>query len=331
MTKKIIINGFGRIGRQAFKIALTKKKLEVVAINDLTDPENLAYLLRYDSVYGRYDKKVSVEKNHLVINGKKIRVFNEPDPIKLPWKQLKVDVVLECTGFFTEKEGASKHLQAGAKAVVISAPTKSEDIITVVKGVNEEQARGQKIISNASCTTNCVAPVMKVLEDSFGIEKSLMSTIHAYTATQSIVDGPAKKDFGRGRAAALNINPTSTGAAIAATKTIPSLIGKFDGISIRVPVACGSLTDFTCLLKKNVTVDEVNEAFIKFSKTPKMKGVLEVTEQPLVSQDIIGTTASAIVDLSFTRVVGGNLVKVLAWYDNEWAYSVRLVEIIESL
>jgi glyceraldehyde 3-phosphate dehydrogenase len=331
MTKKIAINGFGRIGRQAFKIALTKKNVEVVAINDLTDPENLAYLLRHDSVYGRYDKKVAVEKNFLVVNGKKIYVFAEPDPLKLPWKKLQVDAVLECTGFFTDKEGASKHLQAGAKTVVISAPTKSEDVITVVKGVNEEQASGQQIISNASCTTNCVAPVMKVLEDSFGIEKSLMSTIHAYTATQSIVDGPAKKDFGRGRAAALNINPTSTGAAIAATKTIPSLTGKFDGISIRVPVPCGSLTDFTCLLKKEVTVDEINKAFIKFSKSAKMKGILEVTEQPLVSQDIVGTTASAIVDLSFTRVVGGNLVKVLAWYDNEWAYSVRLVEIVDSL
>ena len=257
-------------------------------------------------------------------------MFAEPEPTKLPWKNLKVDVVLECTGFFTDKDGAKKHLQAGAKAVVISAPTKSDDVVTVVKGVNEEQAFGQKIISNASCTTNCVAPVMKVLEDSFGIEKSLMSTVHAYTATQSIVDGPAKKDFGRGRAAALNINPTSTGAAIAATKTIPSLAGKFDGIAIRVPVPCGSLTDLTCLLKKNVTVDQVNKAFIKFSKSPKMKGILDVSTQPLVSQDIVGTTASAIVDLLFTRVVGGNLVKVLAWYDNEWAYSGRLVEIVDS-
>jgi glyceraldehyde 3-phosphate dehydrogenase len=324
--KRIAINGFGRIGRAAFKIALEKQGLEVVAINDLTDPQNLAYLLKYDTVYGRYNKPVSAGKDYLLVKNKKIPVFAEPDPAKLPWKKLKVDTVLECTGFFTEKDGAAKHLKAGAKKVIISAPTKSDDLVTVVKGVNEEKANGQKIFSNASCTTNCASPVMAILETAFGIEKSLMSTIHAYTATQKIVDGPDKKDFLRGRAAAQNIVPSTTGAAKAVVKTLPTLKDKFDGISIRVPVACGSLTDFVCLLKKNVTEKEINQVFIKYSKMPRFKNILATSSDPIASSDIIGTTASAIVDLNYTRVVGGNLVKVLAWYDNEWAYSARLVE-----
>lgn len=328
---RVAINGFGRIGRQAFKIALTKKNLEVVAINDLTPNETLAYLLQYDSVYGRYEKKVSADENTININSKKFPVYAIADPTKLPWRKHKIDVVLECTGVFTKKVEATKHLTAGAKNVIISAPSKSEDIVTTVKGVNEKQAKGEKVFANASCTTNCVAPVMSVLEDAFGVEKSLMSTIHAYTSTQNIIDGPNRKDLRRGRAGAINMIPTSTGAALAAAKTLPSLKDKFDGIAIRVPVPVGSVADITCLLKKNVTVEQVNRAFKKYSKKPELKGILKASEQGLVSSDIVGTTDSAIVDLAFTIVVGGNLVKILAWYDNEWAYSNRLVEMINEI
>lgn len=331
MKKRIAINGFGRIGRAAFKAALANKNIEVAAINDLTPIEALAYLLGHDSVYGNFDKKVSATKNHLIVGNKKFMVFSQPDPAKLPWKKLKVDVVLECTGFFTKKEDAQKHLKAGARQVIISAPSKSQDLVTVVKGVNEKQAKNQKIVANASCTTNCVSPVMMVLEAVFGVQKSLMTTIHAYTSTQNIVDGFNKKDLRRGRAAAVNMIPTTTGAAIATTKTLPGLKDKFDGVAVRVPVACGSLTDIVCLLKKEVTAEQVNKAFVKYSKTPQLKGILAVAKQPLVSSDIIGTTASAIVDLSFTRVVDKNLVKVMAWYDNEWAYSVRLVEMVNQV
>jgi glyceraldehyde 3-phosphate dehydrogenase len=328
---RVAINGFGRVGRAAFRIIQTKKNLEVVAVNDLGAVATLAYLLQNDSVYGKFAKKVEVDGNNLVVAGKKYPVSAIMDPATLPWRKLKVDVVLECTGAFTKKEDAEKHLIAGAKAVIISAPSKSEDVATVVCGVNDKEAKGKKIVSNGSCTTNCVAPVMSVLEAAFGIEKSLMTTVHAVTASQFIVDGPAKKDLREGRSALINTIPTSTGAAIAATKTIPALKGKFDGISVRVPVVVGSLTDFVCLLKKNVTVEEVNNAFKKYSKKPELKGILEVSEESLVSSDIIGTTASAIVDLEFTRVVGGNLVKVLAWYDNEWGYTNRLVDMIEKL
>ncbi len=322
----IAINGFGRIGRAVLKIALTKKNLRVVAINDLGDPQNLAYLLKYDSVYGRFDKPIKISGKELVVAGKKIPIFAIPEPNKLPWKKLKVDVVLECTGFFTEKKDAEKHLKAGAKAVIISAATKSAEIPTVVRSVNEKIGKGHKIVANASCTTNCISPVMAVLEANFGIEKALLTTVHAMTASQGVVDSPDRKDWRRGRCTNLNIIPSTTGAAIATTLTVPSLKNKFDGIALRVPVACGSISDIVAVLKKNVTVDQVNNAFKRAAKMPLYRGVLEVSEDDLVSADIVGTTASAIVDLQYTRVVDGNLVKILAWYDNEWAYSNRLVE-----
>ncbi len=326
---KIAINGFGRIGRAALKIALENKKCQVVAINDLTDTKTLAYLLKYDSVYGRYHKKVTYDDKNLIINGKKIPVFAEKDPSNLPWKKLKVDTVLECTGVFTKKEELELHLKAGAKKVVLSSPAK-DDTLTLVFGtkLTEENIGKEKIISNASCTTNCIAPVMQVLESDFGIEKSIMTTIHAYTATQKIIDGPDSKDLRRGRAGAINMAPSSTGAAKATALVIPTLKNKFDGIAVRVPIACGSLADITAVLKKEVTVEEINNSFKKAEKNKLFKNILRVTtsDEELCSTDIIGVSESVIIDTSYTKVVGGNLVKVLAWYDNEWGYSCRLVE-----
>ncbi|MEO6077454.1 MAG: type I glyceraldehyde-3-phosphate dehydrogenase [Candidatus Andersenbacteria bacterium] len=331
MSIRIAINGFGRIGRAACKIALAHENAEIVAINDLGDIENLAYLLRYDTVYGRYGAEVSVDGRFLVVGDKKIQVLQEKDPEMLPWKDMDIDVVIESTGFFTEKEGAQKHITAGAKHVVISAPTKSKDIATVVMGVNDDKLQGEEIVSNASCTTNCSAPVMAVLENVFGVEKALLTTAHAYTATQSLVDGPGKGDFRRGRAGAQNIVPASTGAAIAATLALPSLAGKFDGISLRIPVPVVSIIDVTCVLSKDVTVEEVNAAFEESANNPMYQGVLAVTKDDVVSSDFIGDPHSAIVDLQLTRVIGGNLVKVMAWYDNEWGYSNRLVEQVLAL
>lgn len=326
MPIRIAINGFGRIGRAALKIALSHKDADIVAINDLGDIENLAYLLRFDSVYGRYGAEVEVDGRNLIVGGKEIRVLQEKDPEQLPWKDMAIDVVIESTGFFTEEEGARKHITAGAKHVVVSAPTKSEGMATVVMGVNDDQLVGKDIVSNASCTTNCAASVMAVLHNVFGVEKALLITAHAYTATQNIVDGPAKGDFRRGRAAAINIVPATTGAAIAATLAIPELKGKFDGISLRVPVPVVSMSDITCVLLKNVTVDDVNNAFREAVDNPRYQGVLAVSDVEAVSSDFIGDPHSAIVDLSLTLVVGGNLVKVMAWYDNEWGYSNRLIE-----
>jgi len=330
---KVAINGFGRIGRQVFKAAINKKaKFKVVAVNDLTNPANLAYLLKYDTAYGQWQgHKVSATSKSLTIDGQKIQVFSEKEPDKLPWRELGIDVVVEATGFFTKKEGAELHLKAGAKSVVISAPTKSEDLKTYVIGANDKKQVKDKIISNASCTTNCTAPVMSILNNSFGVKKALLTTVHALTATQKMVDGPADKDFRRGRAASANIVPTSTGAAIATTLTIPSLKNKFDGISVRVPVIVGSVIDVTAVLKKKTTVDKVNQAFIKAAKNPIYKGVLAVSNEPIVSSDIIGSPYSALVDLPFTKVIDGDLVKVLAWYDNEYGYSCRLVEMVERM
>lgn len=329
---KIAINGFGRIGRAAFKIALAHEGIEVVAINDLGDINNLAYLLKHDSVYGRYGQEVSVADGQLVVGGKHVKVCQEKDPAQLPWGAMGVDVVLESTGVFTEKEKAAAHITAGAKFVIITAPTKSEDMPTVVLGVNEKDLTGAQIVSNASCTTNCAAPMMAVLQNVFGVEKALLTTAHAYTSTQSIVDGPGGKgDFRRGRAAAINIVPASTGAAIAATRTIPELKDKFDGVSLRVPVAVVSISDITALLKKNVTVEEVNEAFRQAAQNPIYRGVIAVTEEEAVSTDFIGDPHSVIMDLSMTRVVDGNLVKIMGWYDNEWGYSNRLIEQVEEL
>jgi glyceraldehyde 3-phosphate dehydrogenase len=331
---KVAINGFGRIGRQVYKAAIDRKaKLNIIAVNDLTDTATLDYLLRYDSVYGRWDKhKVSHTKDALIVDGKKVLVFTEKDPSKLPWKKLGIDVVVESTGFFTEKEGAALHLKAGAKKVVISAPTKSEEIGTYVIGANEKKLKqSEKIISNASCTTNCTSPVMAVLLNKFGIKKAMLTTVHAYTATQKLVDGPDAKDPRRGRAAGVNMVPSTTGAANAVIQTLPKLKNIFDGLSIRVPVITGSIIDVTAVLNKKVTVEEVNNAFIEASKNPLTKGIIGVTKDPLVSTDIIGTTYSAIIDLGLTKVVGGDLVKVMAWYDNEWGYSCRLVEMVERM
>jgi glyceraldehyde 3-phosphate dehydrogenase len=330
-TIKLAINGFGRIGRQAFKLALEKDEIEVVGINDLTSPQVLAQLLKFDSNYGRYNKEVSFDQQHIIVEGQSYPVFAEKEPEKLPWGKLEVDVVIESTGRFTDSEKAGAHLKAGARKVIISAPAKDEGITkTIVLGVNEDQYHGEAIISNASCTTNCITPVTAVLHGKFGIDKIMMTTIHSYTAEQNLVDGPPpgghSNDMRRARAAAVNIVPTTTGAAISATQAIPELKGLFHGLSIRVPTPVGSLSDFVALLKAETTVDEVNNAFVQASNNPLYRGKLVVTNEPLVSSDIIGNPASAIVDLSLTQVVGGNLVKVVAWYDNEFGYSNRLVE-----
>lgn len=328
---KVGINGFGRIGRQAFKIALEKPGLEIVAINDLTSPQALAQLLKYDSNYGRYSRNIESDETHIIVDGKRYLVTAEKDPQNLQWGKLGVEVVLESTGRFTSSEAAGGHLAAGAKRVIISAPAKDEGLTkTYVLGVNADQYTDEAIVSNASCTTNCVAPVAAVMHAKFGIEKAMMTTIHSYTAEQNLVDGPPpgghSGDLRRARAAAVNIVPTTTGAAISATQTIPDLKGLFDGMAIRVPTPVGSLTDFTMLLKKDVTSEEVNQAFIDASNHPLYKGKLTVTDEPIVSSDIIGNPASAIVDLALTKVIAGNFVKVIAWYDNEFGYSHRLVE-----
>jgi len=324
---KIAINGFGRIGRAVFKIALENPEVEIMAINDLTDLENLAYLLKYDTAYGIYQHSVEVKENALVVGGKEIKALSEKDPVKLPWNEMEIDVVIESTGIFKDRESVSGHIKAGAKKVLISAPTKDQSIKTIVCGVNHDDLKSEdEIISNASCTTNCIAPIMKVLEEEFGVEKSLMSTIHSYTSTQSLVDAPAKKDFKRGRAAAYNLVPTSTGAAVATTLTIPSLEGNFDGMAFRVPTLVGSISDVTVVLKKEATKEEVNQAFQKAEKK-KMKGILKTTKDPLVSNDIIGNSYSTIIPLELTKVVGGNLVKVVGWYDNEWGYSTRMIDL----
>ncbi len=328
----IAINGFGRIGRAVFKIILEKKpKIKIVAINDLTDTKTLAQLLKYDSCYGKYDKKVSFTKDSLVVDGKKYKVFAQKDPSELPWEDLNVDVVLECTGRFRTKELASLHLKAGAKKVIISAPGKSEGIKTIVLGVNENKIKkSDKIISNASCTTNCLAPVTEVIRQNFGIKKAIMTTIHSYTADQNLVDGP-HRDLRRARAAAVNIVPTTTGAAIATTKTIPSLANKFDGMAVRVPVPVGSLCDVTFITSKKVDEDEVKKAFKKAARSKRFKNIISVSDDPLVSSDIVGSPASAIVDLSLIKVIDGNLLKVVAWYDNEWGYSNRLADLAEKV
>ena len=324
---KLAINGFGRIGRNAFKIAFERRDVKIVAINDLTDTKTLAHLLKHDSSYGTYDRDVKFDEENLIVDGEKIRVFSEKEPKNLPWGEYQVDVVIESTGFFTDPKKAADHLEAGARKVVISAPAKGEGAKTIVIGVNEDTVtEDDKILSNASCTTNCIAPVMKVLEDNFGIEKALMTTVHSYTASQRILDAPAK-DLREARAAAENIVPTSTGASKAAALTIPALKGKFDGLSIRVPTPVVSLSDITAVLKRDATIEELQEIFKKAAKEPFYEGILGVSEEPLVSIDYRGNSHSSIVDLPLINVVGGNLVKIVAWYDNEWGYSNRLVEL----
>ena len=324
---KIAINGFGRIGRSAFKIAFERHDLEIVAINDLSDPAALAHLLKYDSSYGIYNHDVTTDAENLVVDGKKIRVFAEKDPASLPWKDLGIDVVIESTGLFTDPAKARAHINAGAKKVVISAPAKGEGAKTIVIGVNEEIIEpSDEILSNASCTTNCIAPVMKVLEENFGIEKAMMTTVHSYTASQKLQDAPAK-DLREARAAAENIVPTTTGASKAAALAIPSLSGKFNGLSVRVPTPVVSLSDITAVVKKDVTREEINDVFRKAAKEPFFEGILDISEDALVSCDFKGNSHSCIVDLPLTDVVCGNLIKVVAWYDNEWGYSNRLVEL----
>lgn len=324
---KIAINGFGRIGRNAFKIAFERRDLEVVAVNDLTDTKTLAHLLKYDSSYGTYDRKVTFDDENIIVDGKKIRVYSEKDPAALPWKKLGIDAVIESTGLFTDPAKARTHIEAGARKVVISAPAKGEGAKTVVLGVNEEVVEdSDEILSNASCTTNCIAPVMRVLEDNFGIEKAMMTTVHSYTASQRLQDAPAK-DLREARAAAENIVPTTTGASKAAALAIPSLKDKFNGLSVRVPTPVVSLSDITAVIKKDTTIEEINKVFKKAAKEPYYEGILGVTEEELVSCDFRGNSHSCIVDLPLTDVVGGNLIKVVAWYDNEWGYSNRLVEL----
>jgi len=327
---KVGINGFGRIGRITLRAALKKgTDLEFVAVNDLTDAKTLAHLFKYDSVFGIYPGEVKVEEDGIVIDGRKIKVLSIKDPAELPWKDLGVELVLESTGKFRTKEGAAKHLTAGAKKVLVSAPAEADVMINI--GVNEKDYDPDKhnIVSMASCTTNSLTPVMKVLDENFGIEKALMTTIHSYTNDQRILDFP-HRDLRRARAAATSIIPTTTGAAKAAGKVIPSLEGRFDGMAMRVPTPDGSVSDITVILKRNTTVEEVNSVLKKASEN-ELKGILGYTEEPIVSRDIVGSSYSAIVDGLSTRVMGGNMVKIISWYDNEWGYSSRLVELMEYI
>ena len=324
---KIAINGFGRIGRNAFKIAFERRDAEIVAINDLTDAKTLAHLLKYDSNYGTYGYDVDYDDENIIVDGKKIRVLAEKEPANLPWGAMEVDVVIESTGFFTDPTKARAHIDAGAKKVVISAPAKGEGAKTIVLGVNEDEiTEDDVILSNASCTTNCIAPVMKVLEDNLGIEKAMMTTVHSYTASQKLQDAPAK-DLREARNAAENIVPTTTGASKAAALTIPSLKGKFNGLSVRVPTPVVSLSDITAISKRPTSVEEINDIFRRAAGEDYYKGILAATDEELVSIDYRGNSHSCIVDLKLTDVVDGNLIKVVAWYDNEWGYSNRLVEL----
>ena len=327
MKTKIAINGFGRIGRVFFRYAFGHPDLEIVAINDIGTPENLAYLLKYDTVYGLYDKSVEIKDGTLVVDGKKIKMIREKDPGLLPWKKMDVDIVVESTGVFESHEKAAPHLAAGAKRVVITAPAKDEITPTSTPNVGEEFLKLDKITSNASCTTNAATPIMAVMLKNPGIKKAVLNTVHAYTASQGIVDGPDKKDdFRRARAAGQNIVPSTTGAAVAATKALPSLKGKFDGISLRVPVICGSIMDFTFIASRPTSVEEVNFIFKKAAAEKQWQGILAITEEPLVSSDILKNPHGSIVDLSLTKVIDNDLVKVLAWYDNEWGYAAMLLK-----
>lgn len=328
MKTRVAINGFGRIGRNAFKVAFERSDLEIVAINDLTDTRTLAHLLKHDSNYGAYAQPVTFDDKHIIVKSHKIQVLAEKDPAQLPWKELKVDVVIESTGFFVDPVKARAHIDAGAKKVVISAPAKGEGATTIVLGVNDDQLHSSSdVISNASCTTNCITPVAAVIESHFGIEKAMMTTVHSYTASQRLQDAPAK-DLREARNAAENIVPTTTGASVAAGKALPALAGIFGGMSVRVPTPVVSLSDFVIITKRKVTVEEVNEVFTKAAAEPYYQGILAVTDEELVSSDFIGNSHSAIVDLKLTAVVGGNMLKVVAWYDNEWGYSNRLVEVV---
>ena len=328
---RVAINGFGRIGRLVFRAGINNKNIDFVAVNDLTDAKTLAHLLKYDSVHGILDANIKAKDTSIVVNGKEIKIFSERDPEKLPWKKLDIDVIVESTGIFRTKEGAEKHLKAGARKVLISAPYKGDDFIkTIVIGVNEKDYDKKKdnVVSLASCTTNCLAPVVKVLNDNFGIEKGFMTTIHASTNDQKILDLP-HKDLRRARAANLSIIPTTTGAAKAVTETIPELKSKLDGMAMRVPVADGSITDFVAILKKETTAEEINKLFKSVAEN-ELKGILEYTEEPIVSIDVVGNPHSSIFDAELTKI-SGKLVKVVAWYDNEWGYSCRMTDFIQMM
>ena len=325
---RVAINGFGRIGRQVLQAGILDPAIEWVAINDLTDAPTLAYMLKYDSVHKRLNMQIDAQGNELVVNGKRIKVLAEKDPEKLPWKELGIDVVCECSGFFTDREGALKHIKAGARKVLISAPAKNPDI-TLVKGVNEHSYDKTKhaIISNASCTTNCLAPLVKVLDDNYGVEKGFMVTAHAYTADQRLVDGP-HKDYRRGRSASVSIIPTTTGAARTVSETMPHLKGKLDGIALRVPVPDGSIVQFIAQLKKGVSVDEINALFKSVSEY-HLKGILRYNNEQIVSQDIVDDPHSSIFDATLTMILENGFVMVSAWYDNEWGYSCRMVDVVK--
>ena len=331
---RVAINGFGRIGRAFYKLARARPELEIVAVNDLGDPENMAYLLKYDTAYGRADFDVEVvagDEPGFVVDGQKVALVQEKDATKLPWAKYGIDIVVESTGFYTSYEKSKVHLDQGAKRVVITAPVKGEAVegvtgVTVLMGINEDKLATCQISSNASCTTNAASPVITILNETIGVEKALLNTTHGYTGTQKIVDGPGGKDFRGGRAAAQNMVPSSTGAAIAVTEAVPSLINKFDGIAIRVPVIAGSIADITFIAKRNTSVEEVNQILRDAAKNPRWEGIFTVTEEPIVSSDVIGQLYGAIADLELTRVVDGNLVKVMSWYDNEMGYTNTLVK-----
>jgi len=322
---RVAINGFGRVGRTAFKIAFENKDLEIVAINSGADTKIAAHLLKHDSNYGTYERNVSYDQDGIIVDGKKVKYVRERDPTKLPWKDLNIDIVLECTGEFTKKEDAEKHLAAGAKAVIISAPPKGPGVDTFLISVNADKLGKQNIISNASCTTNSIAPAIAVLHSKFKVLKAAMTTVHSYTSDQNLLDG-THKDLRRARNAATNIVPTTTGAAISTTEVIPDLKGKFDGLAIRVPTPVVSLSDITALVGRKTTADEVNNAFIDAANNSPYKGVLGVTKEELVSSDFIRSPYSAVVDLPLTKVIDGDLVKVFVWYDNEWGFCCRLIE-----
>ena len=321
---RVAINGLGRIGRAALKIILDTPELDLVAVNDIAPLDNLAYLLRFDTVYGRYERKVETKEGALVVDGQAYRFLQERDPAQLPWGEFNVDIVFECTGFFTDREGLEKHLQAGAKFAVLSAPAKSEDVPTVVHGVNVPDKEEPRIVSCASCTTNCITPVVEIMTRRLGVKKAIMTTIHAYTSSQSIVDAPSKK-IRRGRAGAENFVPTSTGAAIATTKVLPELAGRFDGVAVRGPTPVGSLADIVFVTERDTTVEEVNQIFREEAETEQYKGILGASDDPLVSSDIIQDPRASIVDLEMTQVVDGDLVKVMSWYDNEWGFTTQMI------
>jgi glyceraldehyde 3-phosphate dehydrogenase len=323
MSTRVAINGLGRIGRAILKLVIDEPALELVAVNDLVDAENLAYLLRFDTVYGRYAKPVAVEGGGLTVAGRKLRTLRSRDPLELPWKELGIDLVFECTGAFTRREDLEKHVRAGARFVLLSAPSGDGEVETVVHGANAPEGR-PAMISCASCTTNCITPIVEVIGRRFGLKKAVMTTVHAYTSSQSIVDGPSKR-FRRGRAAAANLVPATTGAALATTRALPEYAGLFDGIAIRAPIPVGSIADLTFLTSRKTSVNEVNEVLTEEAGTSRYAGVLGVSRDPLVSSDIVGDSRASVVDLELTKVVDGDLVKVMSWYDNEWGYANQMV------